>query len=203
MPEENNIAAILLAAGASRRFGTNKLLHPLTLGGVTQPLIAHSLLPWLAVFEQITVVISTESAQYCKDIDAVVGKLRASAIHWVVCENSATGVSASLACGVRANINAAGWVIGLADMPQVPSATIANVRDALLEGAGLAAPFCNGKRGHPVGFASPYKEELLLLQGDAGAKHLLERDKDKLAQINSENNGIFADVDTQADLHNI
>jgi molybdenum cofactor cytidylyltransferase len=124
-------------------------------------------------------------------------------INWVVCENSADGISASLACGVRANINASGWVIGLADMPKVPSAAIAGVRDALLEGASLAAPFCNGKRGHPVGFASPYKEDLLLLKGDTGARHLLERDKANLARIKTNDHGIFFDVDTQIDLQNI
>ncbi len=203
MPEISKIAAIVLAAGSSSRFGANKLLYPLTLGGVTKPLIVHSLLPWLEVFGQITVVVSNNSDQFCNEINTELGKLNATAIRWLECENSTTGMSASLACGVRANINALGWMIGLADMPKVPSAAIAGVRDLLLEGACLAAPFFDGKRGHPVGFASNYKEDLLMLQGDTGARHLLERDKVDLLQIEINDSGIFGDVDTQADLQNI
>jgi len=203
LPEKNNIAAIVLAAGASSRFGTNKLLHPLTLGGVTKPLIAHSLMPWLEVFEQVTIVVGKDSNQFCNDVDTALGKLSASAINWIACEDSASGMSASLACGVRANINAAGWLIGLSDMPKLPSAAISGVFNAILEGASLAAPFCNDERGHPVGFSSYYKEDLLVLQGDTGAKQIIKRDKASLIKVNVEDNGIFVDVDTLTDLQNI
>lgn len=200
MPEKSQIAAIVLAAGSSRRFGANKLLYPLTLRGKTKPLIAHSLLPWLEVCKQVTVVVSNDTDQFCNEIETAMANLSDSAIHWVVCENSASGMSASLACGIRANLNASGWLIGLADMPKVPSAAIAGVRDALFNGASMAAPFCNGERGHPVAFSSQYKEELLLLLGDTGAKQILQRDKASLVQVEINDSGIFSDVDTQADL---
>ena len=63
-------------------------------------------------------------------------------------------MAASLACGVRANPDAAGWLIGLADMPAVPPEAIAGVRNALVAGADLAATLCDGRRGHPVGIRS-------------------------------------------------
>lgn len=203
MPEKSEIAAIVLAAGASRRFGANKLLHPLTIDGVTVPLAAHTLLRWLKAFEQITVVVGKGSDQFRNNIDTALGKLSASAIRWVVCENSALGMSASLVCGVSSNFNASGWVIGLADMPKIPPTAISGVRDALLKGANLAAPLSNGKRGHPVGFASRYKEDLLSLRGDTGARQILEREKANLVQVKIEDNGIFEDVDTLTDLQNI
>jgi molybdenum cofactor cytidylyltransferase len=202
LPENSKIAAIVLAAGTSRRFGSNKLLHSITHDGVTNPLIVYALLPWLEVFEKITIVVGNDSEPFCSEIDSVLGRLNSAAIHWVECKNSKSGMSASLAFGVRANINASGWVIGLADMPKVPSAAISGVRDALLKGASLAAPFCNGKRGHPVGFTSTYKEDLLMLQGDTGARHLLERDKVNLVNFEINNSGIFMDVDTLTDLEN-
>jgi len=199
LPDNNEIAAIVLAAGTSRRFGSDKLLHPVTLNGVTLPLAAHSLLPWFDSFEHITVVVRPEAKEFCSAIDTVLGATKASAIRWVGCENAAQGMAASLACGVRVNRDAAGWLIGLADMPAVPLAAIAGVRNALFAGADLAAPFCDGKRGHPVGFASHYFEELLALKGDTGARSLLERDLSKVVQIKIDNEGIFADIDIPAD----
>jgi molybdenum cofactor cytidylyltransferase len=109
-------------------------------------------------------------------------------------------MASSLACGVQANRDAAGWMIGLADMPGVSPAVITGVRTALLDGAAIAAPYCGGRRGHPVGFAATYREELLALKGDKGARGLLERDKSRVVHFNTQNAGIFADIDTMADL---
>ncbi len=169
MPDPGEIAAIVLAAGASYRFGADKLLHPLTRKGMTLPLAAHSLLPWLDTFGVITVVVRPDSGVFCKTIDAALGRQ----LRYVVCADAGRGMAASLAAGVRANLEAAGWLIGLADMPCVPSSAISGVKNLLLAGAALAAPFCEGKRGHPVGFAAAYRTALLNLQGDHGARQIL------------------------------
>ena len=203
MPDPGGIAAVVLAAGSSSRFGSDKLLHPVTLQGVTLPLAAHGLLPWLENFEQITVVVRPESEAVRSAITAALVATRSASIRWLVCQDAAHGMAASLACGVRANRQAAGWLIGLADMPAVPSAAIAGVRDALLTGADLSATMREGRRGHPVGFSRLYGEELLALKGDAGARHLLERDKSNLVQIEIGDNGIFADIDVPGDLHRL
>jgi molybdenum cofactor cytidylyltransferase len=202
-PLPQAIAAIVLAAGASSRFGADKLLHPLALHGVTLPLAAHSLLPWLETFAHITVVVRPESQALSRAVKAALGATRSSAISWLECADAGQGMAASLACGVRANRDAGGWMIGLADMPAVPAAAIAGVRQALLGGAELAAPNCDGRRGHPVGFASHYLDELLVLQGDTGGRGLLERDKSRVVQVKINNRGIFADIDFPSDLHKL
>jgi len=200
LPDGTDIAAIVLAAGASRRFGSDKLLHPLSLQGVTLPLAAHSLLPWLEAFAHITVVIRPGADTFCSAIEAALGAIKSSQIHWIECADASQGMASSLVCGVRANLAAAGWLIGLADMPAVPKAAIAGVRKALLSGAALSAPIRDDRRGHPVGFASGYRDELLALRGDTGARRILERDMSKLAEINIDDAGIFADIDIPGDL---
>lgn len=195
MPE---IAAIILAAGASRRFGSDKLLHPLTLDGTTLPLAVHSVRPWLDIFPRITVVIAPQSAAMRHVIES-----HGSGINCIICNDARLGMGHSLATGVVANRDAAGWLVGLADMPRVPATVIRSVRDAIIAGAALAAPFIDDRRGHPAGFSSGYRDALLALHGDTGARGILQQDNEKIARIATNHNGIFADIDHPQDLSDI
>jgi molybdenum cofactor cytidylyltransferase len=198
----------MLAAGSSQRFGSDKLLHPLTLRGATLPLAAHSLLPWLETFEQISIVVRPGAKVFRSAIEAALGigkggANKSAAINWIECADAAQGMAASLACGVRANLDAEGWLIGLADMPAVPVEAITRVRKALSAGAAIAVPAHAGRRGHPVGFARQYRIELLALQGDVGARRLLERDASHVVEIRIDDAGIFADIDVPGDLQHL
>lgn len=194
------IAAVVLAAGASRRFGTNKLLHPVKAGSGAKPLIACSLMPWLETFSQVTVVVRADSDELQRQAEQALGPEKAAGIRWRICPDAVLGMSASLAAGVAYNRDADGWLIGLADMPAVPSAIIGEVRDAIADAAPLAAPYCDGQRGHPVGFAARYRNELLALQGDTGAREILRREAGSLLRIDTTDPGIFTDIDIPEDL---
>lgn len=191
------IAAILLAAGASRRFGADKLASRVTLGGRDASLIVHAVRPWLEVFDKITLVLRPESEALCS---ALLAQYNAARLDFVVCENAAQGMSTSLARGIEAEPNAGGWLIGLADMPRVPPLAISAVRDAISSGALLAAPYFGTERGHPVGFNRTYRDELVALSGDQGARTILQRDKALIQPIDVNDRGILLDIDKPADI---
>ena len=118
----------------------------------------------------------------------------------VVCEQAAEGMGASLACAVRAAGRAEGYLVALADMPFVRTSSIAAVRDALVAGAPLAAPYFRARRGHPVGISGIFFEQLAASGGDEGAKALLRENEKRLVKIPVGDPGILRDIDTPGDL---
>ena len=118
----------------------------------------------------------------------------------LICENAAEGMGASLACAARAAQDAEGYLVALGDMPFVRRATIAAVRDALAGGAALVAPYFRARRGHPVGISSTFREQLLVLKGDEGAKQLLAAHEQQLVKIPVGDPGVIRDIDTPGDL---
>ena len=116
-------------------------------------------------------------------------------------DRTARGMGSSLAAGVEASARAAGWIVALGDMPVIRAETIAAVKRALEGGARIAAPFdASGRRGHPVGFSSELLGELLALDGDTGARTILQRHADAIVRIETQDAGIFIDIDTPQDL---
>ncbi|NIR61750.1 MAG: hypothetical protein GWO02_20815, partial [Gammaproteobacteria bacterium] len=59
------------------------------------------------------------------------------------------------------------------------------------------------QRGHPVGFAARFRDELLACRGDTGARVLLERQAERLVTFATDDPGVLADVDTPADLERL
>ncbi|MGH8772846.1 MAG: nucleotidyltransferase family protein [Burkholderiales bacterium] len=184
------IAGILLAAGASSRFGSNKLLHPLSDGTPIAIAAARNLKH--AVAHALAVVPRAD--------DVLAQRLQAEGLEIAVCDSAAAGMGHSLACGVAAASDAQGWLITLADMPFVSPETLRIVVCHLEAGATIAAPSFNGQRGHPVGFGRSLYAELLALDGDSGARILLTRHASEVKLFECDDNGICRDIDTQADL---
>ncbi len=162
-------------------------------------MLVHGLLNWLNVFDRVHVVVRPDHESLLQAVaDALPQHVHA--IDWVDCAEADRGMGASLSAGVAATTGAGGWVVGLADMPAVPSPVISAVRMALQEGAALVAPYCGAQRGHPVGIAATFREELLRLDGDRGARDLLQREQSRLQCIQTEDKGVLQDIDTPSDL---
>jgi molybdenum cofactor cytidylyltransferase len=115
------------------------------------------------------------------------------------------GIGESLAAAVDASRDAAGWIVALGDMPRVRPATVQAVRAQLEIGALIAAPMnpLTGARGHPVGFASTLRTELLALRGDIGARAVITRHHDELVPVPVDDPGIYLDIDTPEQLARI
>jgi molybdenum cofactor cytidylyltransferase len=115
-------------------------------------------------------------------------------------QGAARGMGASLAHGVGQARNADGWVVALADMPRVPAVIIKEIIASLESGALIAAPVHKAERGHPVGFGAALREELLALDGDLGARAVVERHRDSVQLIECDDPGILFDVDHKSDI---
>jgi molybdenum cofactor cytidylyltransferase len=186
-----DVVAILLAAGSATRFGSDKLRHALPHG---VPLAVQSARHLKAVFDGgIHAVVRPEA-------DELAELLQREGCEVVRCARAAEGMGASLACGAAAATPARGYVVALADMPFIRPSSIAAVRDALLAGAAVAAPYFRARRGHPVGIAARFRDALLQLRGDEGARQLLQAHASELVKIPVGDPAVLRDIDTPGDL---
>lgn len=184
------IVGVLLAAGAGTRFGGGKLLHRLANGTPMAVAAAASMRP--ACDRMVAVVRPGE--------DELAGLLAHSGCEIVICEEAAAGMGHSLAAGVRATPAASAWLVALADMPFIATASHQAVAACLRAGAGLAAAQYQGARGHPVGFGAAWFSALAALSGDQGARVILGQHRQHLVLCSVADAGVLRDIDRRADL---
>jgi molybdenum cofactor cytidylyltransferase len=117
--------------------------------------------------------------------------------HVVHADPSRPGMGDSIAAGVRATADAAGWLVLPGDLPLVQPATLRAVAKALGQHA-VVVPVYQGERGHPVGFAAECGAQLMALGGEQGAAPVVKVLGAKLLAVDDV--GVVTDVDTVADL---
>jgi molybdenum cofactor cytidylyltransferase len=186
------IRGLLLGGGAATRFGGAKLLA--CAPADPTPIGVRAARSLLAGAGNALAVVRTGDA-------ALAAALRGAGCDVLESADSARGLGASLAAGVKASRDAEGWIVALGDMPRILPATHRAVAAALARGARLAAVVdAAGRRGHPVGFAADLYADLAALDGDEGARSILERHRAWLEVVRVEDPGIFFDVDLPGDL---
>lgn len=189
------VTALVLAAGLSRRMAPhNKLLVRDEAGRAMVARVASAALACQAT--QTLVVLGHQA-------DQVEAALTGYPVSFVHADAYETGLAASLRAGIAAlpdTVHAA--LVCLGDMPLITAATL----DALIaaydpeEGRLIVVPTHKGKRGNPVLWDRRFFPEILAVSGDAGARSLLLRHADKVAEVEIENDTILTDFDTAAAL---
>jgi len=187
------IAGVLLAGGAGTRFGGDKLLFR-PPGGT--PIGLAALRNLKAALPSIVAVVRPEHAELRH-------LLEEEDVRVIDCAEAQLGMGHSLAAGVAAEPAADGWVIALADMPRIRPDTIAAVARALEQGAELVVPVFAGHRGHPVGFSRRFRDQLLSLSGDTGARAIVAANQSLVRALEVDDSGVIQDIDTQADAQRI
>ncbi|MSQ52722.1 MAG: nucleotidyltransferase family protein [Betaproteobacteria bacterium] len=185
------ICGILLASGSGSRFGSDKLMHPLVPGG--EPIAAHAARHLINAIPHSIAVVRSANTHLAR-------LLRAQGLRIAVCRDAAMGMGHTLAAGVRASKKASGWVVALADMPGIRPDTIARIAAELEGGGVIVAPCHKGQRGHPVGLARRFYQDLLSLKGDAGARAIIAAHQDCVTLVEVDDHGVTKDIDTPADL---
>ena len=185
-----HIAGILLAAGAGSRFGGDKLIHPLADGVA---IAAHAARNLAAAGLPVTAVVRSGDFP-------LADLLEQEGCTVTMCANASRGMGASLAHAIAQERSADGWVVALADMPHIAPDTIRAVAAALADGAVIAAPQFDSRRGHPVGFSASLASELTALDGDQGARAVIEKHLTSVRVIESSDAGILYDIDRRSDI---
>lgn len=185
--------ALLLAAGRGARFdpsGRNSKLLA-TLDGVA--VVVRAARALRAAGLDVTAVVREDGR--------VAMALRSEGVEVFVSPRAAEGMGASLSDGVTHLVRTrdpSAIVVALGDMPHVSPDTIAAVAAAVGPAHPVAAPFFEGRRGHPVAFWRSRFGALEALHGDRGAGPLL-RD-DTLLRVDVGDAGILLDIDLPDDL---
>ncbi|MDO4276131.1 MAG: nucleotidyltransferase family protein [Eubacteriales bacterium] len=213
------IAMIMLAAGNSRRFGSNKLLYKIEgqpmysriLGQLKEvqrcfPAECENMPPEFCVhevrdmaerqqlpFTEQPAVKLTVVTQY-REIGDAAQKAGAQVLYN---PHPDEGISSSLQIGLKANRNADACLFTVSDQPWLTCATILGLLRLYLDsGKGIACVSSGGKLGNPCIFSRKYYPELMELRGDVGGKHVITAHRNDTAVLTVEQAAELRDVDT-------
>ncbi len=185
------VAAIVLAAGQSQRFGQPKQLLPVGNKTMLQHVVDIAL---DSPVEQVIVVLGCRAAE-------IRASIAERPVQVVVNEKWKAGLSSSMQAGlaaVKPEADAALFV--LADQPGVTAEVIAKLVGRYREtGAPIVVPTHRGRRGNPVLFARSLFAELMGVKGDQGGRQVIAKHEGELKEVEVETEAIFTDIDTADD----
>jgi len=194
-PEKGRpIAAVVLAAGRSTRMGAiNKLIAE--IGG--KPLVRIAAEQALA--SRASPVIIVTGHQHEK-VEAALAGLAVKLVHN---PDYADGLGTSVKTGIGAvPDNVDGAIVCLGDMPQVNAALIDKLIAAFdpERGALVVVPSIEGRRGNPVLWSRRFFGDLMGIQGDIGARHLIGSYAEAVVEVPVDGAAALTDVDTPESL---
>jgi molybdenum cofactor cytidylyltransferase len=186
----NDVAAIILAAGRSRRMGKFKPLLPFGNQTVIESCIENLR---AAAVENIVVVVGHRAEDVRRKLDTV-------PVTFAVNANPDTEMSVSIQLGLAAIASRAQSVlITPVDHPAVPSSVIRALIENWRAGATLIQPEFEGKGGHPVLIDRIHENELMNLGENAGLRNFFASHRQKVLRLPVASPFIAQDMDTWDD----
>tara|TARA_B100000029_G_scaffold289978_1_gene283643 strand:- start:1174 stop:1749 length:576 start_codon:yes stop_codon:yes gene_type:complete len=185
------ISSILLAAGLSKRMeGENKLTKKFQ--GI--PLIKHSVKNILASsINELIIVLGYQKEIIEKLID------KHEKIRFIFNKDFESGMASSIKIGLNhLSNNTEAFFICLGDMPMVSS----NIYDFLIKSRNqkdIIVPTYKGQQGNPILFNKSIKEKIMSIDGDVGAKKILELNKNRILNLEINNQGVIRGFNAQMD----
>ena len=183
------ISAILLAAGQSKRMeGENKLIKK--IHGV--PLIKLSVKNILtSAVDELIIILGYQREIIEKLID------KNKKIKLVFNKDFESGIASSIKIGLNhMSKKTTAFFICLGDMPLV-NQDIYNLLIKSKNNKEIIIPTYKGQQGNPILFLISMKEKIMTIQGDVGAKKILELNKDKIMSVQIDDQGITKDFNTE------
>lgn len=187
MSDKPQIAVVVLAAGASRRFGDADKLQA-KIDGV--PMLAKSLAAYARLTDARKIAVLAPNSVLGNICDA-------AGFDTVVNPRAEEGMGTSLAAGINAlpdDVTHA--FIGFGDMPFLQPQTPPLLAKAIDKSVSIIVPTYDGKRGHPVLFAATHFLMLQKLEGDTGGRSIIAACPNVLDFAVSDA-GVCLDIDTQ------
>lgn len=185
------ICAIVLAAGESRRMGSQKLLLPFgnttVIGHVVDELLRSDV-------DAVYVVAGHEGSRIAE-------QLSRHTVTVVTNPDYKLGMLSSVRCGLQALPQQCEKVlVVLGDQPAVTSALVNQmVQSFSATHKGILVPLYRGKRGHPVMFSMRYRNEVMASFDNVGLRGLLQAHPDDIFELNVSTPAVLSDMDHPED----
>ena len=188
-----HVAALVLAAGTSSRMGhANKLLTEVDGVAMVVRAVNAALASRAA---SVTVVTGHQS-------EAVEAALAGRRVTCVRNPDFGAGLSTSLRCGVAAlPQSAAATVVLLGDMPWITAGHVDRIIEAFDPAdPAIVVPERDGRRGNPILWPREFFAPMQAIEGDRGARGLLERHTERIRRVSIDDDAIFIDIDSPEEL---
>jgi molybdenum cofactor cytidylyltransferase len=188
--KDQSVAAILLAAGLSRRMGAFKPLLP--FGRTT---VIEACINYLTAggAETIVVVVGHNAEQIRQH-------LKNTSILFALNPDPSSDMAESIRCGVQMlPASASATLVALVDHPAIPPEVVKVLIDEWRSNAKLIIPTWQGRGGHPVLVDLRWRHELETLDVAAGLKSFFQCHADAVRRVPVGSEYIARDIDTWDD----
>ena len=188
------VSAIILAAGQARRMGELKQLLPWRGSTIIEQVVDSVVASGVVETIVVTGYRAEEVAQ----------KFAGKPVKVKVNDNYKGGMSSSLICGLQAlGHKSTGIMVVLGDQPALEVVTLKHLINIFCQHPAIVVPVYQKRRGNPVIFPFKYIEEMLALEGDRGARPVVDAHPDDVIEIAVNTDSVITDIDDMKDYRNL